>query len=80
MAYTCEYCEKKKSMGNSIETRGKDQKLPEDATNSPMTPRMAPIRPHTTQEPLPGLPGGPALAERFSPYRISPPKSKRRPR
>jgi large subunit ribosomal protein L28 len=27
MAYTCEYCEKKKSKGNSIETRGKAKYL-----------------------------------------------------
>jgi large subunit ribosomal protein L28 len=27
MAYTCEYCEKKKSKGNSVETRGKAKYL-----------------------------------------------------
>ncbi len=49
---------------------------PDDGNVPAKSPHGSP----TAQAPLPGLPGGLALAERFSPYRISPPKSKRRPR
>ena len=37
-----------------------------------------PVEPRTDVAPLPGLPGGPPLSERLSPFRVAPGKAKRR--
>ena len=37
-----------------------------------------PVEPRTDAAPLPGLPGGPPLSERLSPFRVAPGKAKRR--
>jgi type IV secretion system protein VirB4 len=53
---------------------------PASQDGGPPSPRAAApaVRPRTDAAPLPGLPGGPPLADRLSPFRVVAGKSKRR--
>jgi type IV secretion system protein TrbE len=51
---------------------------PRQPGRTPSPKAAAPAdKPRTDAAPLPGLPGGPPMPERLSPYRLTPPKTKR---